>query len=156
MMPPAPATLLAHYRRIPFPALAAAVCLLFAVVGVVVLDDYGVGIDEHIQRDIADANADYIMGDRDPLISGRTLRQPSDRFYGVAFELPLVLVERVLGLQEDRSVLLMRHLLTHLFFIAGGFFLRVAGLPDVGQPLGGIAGDAAVSVASPALRPFVY
>ena len=117
-----PPRLLAHYRRIPFPALAAAVCLLFAVVGVVVLDDYGVGIDEHIQRDIAEANADYIMGDRDPLISGRTLHQPSDRFYGVAFELPLVLVERVLGLQEDRSVLLMRHLLTHLFFIAGGFF----------------------------------
>ena len=132
------AALLARVRRIPFPVLAAAVGLLFAVVGVAVVDDYGVGIDEHIQRSIAEANADYIMGDRDPLISGRTLRQPSDRFYGVAFELPLVLVERVLGLQEDRSVLLMRHLLTHLFFIAGGFFCGLLAYRMLGSRWAGL------------------
>ncbi len=117
MMPPvAPATLLARFRRIPFPVLAAAVGLLFAVVGVAVVDDYGAGPDYFYQRATVIANADYIRGDRDAL--------PTDhnRFYGIAFELPLLAVERVLGLQDSRDIFLMRHLLTHLFFIAGGFF----------------------------------
>ena len=117
-----PAALLARVRRIPFPALAAAVGLLFAVVGVAVLDDYGVSIDEYTQRGTAYVNADYIMGDRESLVDGRSFRYPQDRFYGIAFELPLVVVERVLGLQDSRSILLSRHLLTHLFYITGGFF----------------------------------
>ena len=44
------AALLARFRRIPFPVLAAAVGLLFAVVGVAVVDDYGVSGDEYNQR----------------------------------------------------------------------------------------------------------
>ena len=122
LSPHHPAALLARFRRIPFPVLAAAVGLLFAVAGVAVVDDYGVSGDEYNQRGTAYVNADYIMGDRDALIDGRSFRFPHDRFYGIAFELPLVVVERVLGLQDSRSILLSRHLLTHLFFIAGGFF----------------------------------
>ena len=120
MMPlvsPRPAaTLLARIRRIPFPALAAAVGLLFAVAGVAVLDDYGISGDEYAQRRIANANANYIMGDRDALPTNL------NHFYGIAFELPLLMVERVLGWQDDRDIYLTRHLLTHLFFIAGGIF----------------------------------
>ena len=42
-------------------------------------------------------------------------------FYGTTFEMPLLIVERALGLQDDtRAILLSRHILTHLFFIAGG------------------------------------
>ncbi len=44
-----------------------------------------------------------------------------DRYYGVAFQMPLLLAERALGLQDTRHIYLTRHLLTHLFFIAGGF-----------------------------------
>ena len=110
---------LASLRRIPFPALALAVGLLFAAVGVAVLDDYGVGTDEPEQRRIALANADYITGDRDALTV--RVNPPHDRYYGMAFELPLLMVERALGLDDSRSIYLSRHLLTHLFFIAGGF-----------------------------------
>ena len=106
-------------RRIPFPALAVAVCLLFAAVGVAVVDDYGVGVDEVRQRLIVSAHADYITGDRDALTDRLSILH--DRFYGVAFELPLLLAERALRLQDTRSIYLSRHLLTHLFFIAGGF-----------------------------------
>ena len=106
-------------RRLPFPLLAAAVCLLFAAAGVAVLDDYGITIDEPVQRRIAEQNVAYIMGDRDALPGG--LRVPSDSYYGIAFELPLLLAERILGLQDSRNIYLSRHLLTHLFFIAGGF-----------------------------------
>ena len=106
----------APLRRLPFPALALAVCLLFAALGIAVLDDYGIGWDAPSQRRIAELNAAYIMGDRD------VLPAKHNRFYGIAFELPLLLAERLLGLTDSRDIYLSRHLLTHLFFIAGGFF----------------------------------
>ena len=102
--------------RIPFPALAAAVGLLFAAAGLAVLDDYGVGTDELAQRNITIGNIDYVMGHQD------ALPFVSDRFYGLAFEMPLLMAERALGLQDSRDIFLMRHLLTHLFFIVGGLF----------------------------------
>ncbi len=108
--------LAARMGRIPFPVLATMVCLLFAAAGVAVLGDYGVGTDEAGQRNIAISNADYVMGDRDALPIGH------NRFYGLAFEMPLLMAERALGLQDGRDILLMRHLLTHLFFIVGGLF----------------------------------
>ena len=45
-----------------------------------------------------------------------------DRNYGVAFELLLLVFERLLGLEDSRHIYLSRHLLTHLFFLVGGFF----------------------------------
>ncbi len=112
---------LALLRRIPFWAQAVAACALFAVVGVVVLDDYGVSLDESTQRHIARLNADYIAtGDISELASDENI---AHRFYGVALEMPLLLAESAPGLQDTRHIYLMRHLLTHLLFIAGGFVL---------------------------------
>ena len=88
---------------------------IFAAVGFAVLDDYGVSRDEPVQREIGHAQLDYVLGDKLPL---RGLH----RFYGGAFEVPLVLVERLLGLKDSRDVYLGRHLAGHLFFLAGGFF----------------------------------
>ena len=108
-----------RWRRIPFPWLAAAVGLLFAAAGVAVMDDYGVGIDEATQRGIAVRNANYVMGDRDAL---GTFTQIDHRFYGLVIEMPLLMAERALGLQDSRDIYLMRHWLIHWFYIAGGFF----------------------------------
>ena len=110
---------LAPLRRIPFWAQPLAVCALFAIVGVVVLDDYGVSLDEPTQRHIARLNAAYIAtGDISALAADENI---AHRFYGVAFEMPLLLAERALGMQDSRHIYLMRHLLTYLFFIASGF-----------------------------------
>ena len=103
-------------RRVPGPGWALAVCALFALAGVALLDDYGVSIDELLQREITAANLDYIRGDQD------ALHPNHNRYYGVALELPLLLAERGLGLDDIRNALLTRHLLSHLFFLAGGFF----------------------------------
>ena len=84
--------------------------------GVAVVDDYGVSWDEHAQRNLAVETVAYILGD------GVALINDHNKFYGAAFELPLLLVERVLGLEDSRSVFISRHILTHLFFIVGGFF----------------------------------
>ena len=102
--------------RAPFWAQAAVVCVVFAIVGVVALDDYGTHVDESTQRRIAIVNADYIA-------TGATdgLYQSDFRYYGVVIEIPLLLAERALGLQDSRPIYLTRHLLAHLFFIAGGF-----------------------------------
>ena len=104
------------FFRPPFPLLAAAVCLLFAAVGMAVAGDYGVTRDEPAQRRLAEQNVAYIRGD------GDALPKDHDRFYGIAFELPLLLAERALGLGDSRDIYLSRRLLTHLFFIVGGFF----------------------------------
>ena len=105
----------ARLRRVPFRAQAFALCALFAIVGVATLDDYGVGWDENYQRQTTTAVADYALGiSEDP-----PLRH--DRYYGVAFEMPLLLLERALRLQDTRHIHLTRHLLMRLFFIAAGF-----------------------------------
>ena len=103
-------------RRVPFWAQALALCALFAIASVAVVDDYGVTVDESAQRRITVANADYI-------ITGSTdhLYHRDFRYFGVAFEMPLLLAERALRLQDTRHIFLTRHLLTHLSFIAGGF-----------------------------------
>ena len=119
---------LAPLRRIPFPALALAVCLVFAAAGVFAMDDYGIAADEPFHRYAAGVNAYYLTGERDAF----TTRLPyeNERFYGIAFELPLLAMEWAAGLQQTqhihlapntRSIFMLRHLITNLFFIAGGF-----------------------------------
>ena len=102
-------------QRAPFPMLALALCLTFAMVGIAVLGDYGIGGDEDGQRRIARENIEYIKGDAEALHS-------QDRFFGIALELPLLLAERLLGLEQNRDIYRMRHLATHLLFIVGGLF----------------------------------
>ncbi len=101
----------------------AVVCAAFLLAGVQALDDYGVGNDEGNQRAIGMAALDYLAGEGErafePLASHFNA---TDRFYGAAFEAPLVLAERILGLEDPRSIHLGRHFLTHLFFLLGGAF----------------------------------
>ena len=94
---------------------AVAALALFLVAGLAILDDYGASVDEVWQRDIALANLAYVGGQVD------TLHADHDRLYGVAFELPLLLAERVFGVENDRrAVYILRHLAIHLFFLIGG------------------------------------
>ena len=103
--------------RLSWPVQASLVCLAFLLVGVVVVDDYGAGHDTPIQRHIAARNLAFITGAADRLDG---FAGESDRYYGVAFELPLLLLERGLGLEDSRRIYLMRHLVTHAFFLVGG------------------------------------
>ena len=95
---------------------------LFLTVGLAVLDDYGVTTDEGYQRTLAIQNLDYVLR------ASSAFPQNHDKLYGVAFEAPLVLVERALGLKDSRAIYLSRHLLTHLFFLVGGFFAYLLAL----------------------------
>ena len=97
------------------------VCALFLLVGALALDDYSVSVDTWPQRAVGTIALNYLAGDGE-----RAFDRPStpwDRYYGAAFEAPLVLLlERILGLEDSRDILLGRHLLTHLLFLVGGVF----------------------------------
>ena len=94
------------------------ICALFLLAGLFQAGDYGLGPSELPQRRIGAANLDYILGNAQAL---ETLRRP-DRYYGAVFELPLLLAERALGLEDYYSIHRLRLFLTHLFFIIGAFF----------------------------------
>jgi len=94
------------------------ICVLFLLAGLALAGDYGIGPDEGIQRRIAQGNLNYILGRAE--VSDSQLIT-TDRYYGVAFELPLLLAERVLGIEDYHYVHRLRLTLTHLFFIVGAF-----------------------------------
>ena len=73
--------------------------------------------DSTHERATAIAVADYALGASEEPPGWHR----HDRYYGVVFSMPLLLTERALGLRDTRHIYLTRHLLTHLFFIAGGF-----------------------------------
>ena len=103
--------------RLSWPGHALLVCGAFLLVGVAVWTTYGAGPDAPMQRHIADRNLAYITGDADRL-GGFKIKH--NRYYGVAFELPLLLFERGLGLEDSHRISLLRHLVTHGFFLVGG------------------------------------
>ena len=103
-------------ERARFHSLALVAGTLFLVAGLALVDDYGVSLDTMYQRLVAINTVNYVLHD------DQTLLRTHDRFYGAAFEAPLLLLtERVLGLEDPRHVYLSRHVLTHLFFLIGGF-----------------------------------
>ena len=95
-----------------------AVCGLFLLAGLGLAGDYGRGVDEVVQRDAVTANLRYILGLADSVEPARSY----DRFYGVALELPLLLAEGALGLEDYYDVHRLRLTATHLLFLVGGFF----------------------------------
>ena len=118
--------------------LAIGALVLFGAVGAAILDDYGVSIDERTQRALAEANWSYVLGD-DGALPGDNPRygfHHHHRYYSVAIELPLLLVERVLGMEDSRSAHLLRHAATHLLHLCGGFacFLLARRLFGSGPP----------------------
>ena len=87
---------------------------LLGVLGVALVDDYGVPFDEIEHRELGHAT----LGD-DAALKWLERHFPESGHYGAAFQTPLALVERALGLVDSRGIYLTRHLLTHLAFLAG-------------------------------------
>ena len=94
------------------------ICALFLLAGLVAAGDYGITFDETLQRRIAQANLRYLLGQADRIDTDLY----ADRVYGVVFELPLLLAESALGLEDYHYVHRLRLTLSHLFFIVGGYF----------------------------------
>ncbi len=94
--------------------------VLFLFMGTIALftfDEHGMGWDEVIQRKTGLLNYNYIFSGNDELLRSK------DKDYGVAFEVPLIIIEKTLRMTDTRSVYLMRHLITHFFFLLGALFI---------------------------------
>ena len=93
------------------------VFFFLAIQGFFFVQDYGISWDEPRQREIGQVSYNYVRK------INSDLNTFSDRDYGVAVELPMVVVEYALGLKDPGSIYLLRHTLTHLIFLLGAFFL---------------------------------
>src|SRR5687767_8335094 len=93
---------------------------ILLVVCVCIYKDYGLSWDETTQRSIGYHAYRYIFeGNMDYL-------QLADNVYGVGFELPLVLIEKLLGLEDSRDIFLFRHLMNIFMFCLACFvFFRM-------------------------------
>jgi hypothetical protein len=104
-------------RRLPsflFPLLMVSVVV---VTGLLTYRDYGVGWDEPVQREIGLVNYAWVAHGDTALFSH------VNRDYGPAFELLLLAAEKLAGANNFRSIILVRHITIHLFFLLGAFFL---------------------------------
>ena len=88
---------------------------LSLLIGFCIYDDYGISWDDPMQRSTGEINYNYVFkGDN-------ALKTFNERDYGVAFELPLIIIEKVFNIKDTRNVYLMRHLATYLFFVFSAF-----------------------------------
>lgn len=90
--------------------------LLCVFLSLITYKDFGMGWDESIQREIGKVSYDYVTtGDH-------RLDTYENRDYGTGFEIPLLFIEKTLGLEDSRDIYQVRHLACHLFFLAGCLF----------------------------------
>ena len=89
--------------------------ILFLFTGILTNQHYGFSWDEPQQRATGLVNYDYIFTD------SKELNSWVDRDYGVAFELPLIFAEKILGLDSDRDIYPIRHLITHILFLFSAY-----------------------------------
>lgn len=104
------------------------VCLFFLAVlaaGLGSHRDYGLSWDEPQQRFTGAVNLKHVLERWAPgAETGNLARLPElsnyvDRDHGVAFELPLLAAEGVLGLRDKQAIYELRHLLTYCFCLLG-------------------------------------
>ena len=120
-----------------------------AAAGAAILDDYGVSTDESAQRRIVKSNWRYIADGGEFRIDRAFY--DVDRFYGMAFELPLLLAEKALGLDGARGVHLLRHAAGHLLFLAGALSCAL-----LARRMTGSTAVALLALALFALQPRIY
>ena len=96
------------------------------IVGIAVYRDYGISWDEPASRLNGLVSANYIAQKfqfieviRKQQINMFSLDTYIDKDYGVIFELPAVVFEKLLKLKDSRDIYMFRHLLTFIVFIFG-------------------------------------
>ncbi len=114
---------------------------IYFIVGILIYKDYGLGIEEHFQRQngffwlnyfVSDTNFDVFKS----LVNSKyeeILRTDPDlpdpnffNFYGIVFDLPLAFIETLFKLDSSKSYFELRHLCTFvIFFISSIFFYKI-------------------------------
>lgn len=101
-----------------------ALFVIYLAVGIAIHADFGISWDEPISRTNGLVNLRYVEEKFAPdLLTDELKRQPDlyswpDKDYGVAFELPLVALEQIFGIDQERPYE-FRHLIVFLFSALG-------------------------------------
>lgn len=101
--------------------------LLIFLFGAMNVQQIGISYDEVQQRKIGLVNTRYIFETFAPwLIPGNIndipkLSQFGDALFGVSFEVPLIILERILNLQDSREIYFFRHVITHMLFVFASY-----------------------------------
>lgn len=108
--------------------------------GLIIFKDYGFALDEHVNRENGAVTLRYILSLIEQLAGvdiqwaksalfgfHNDLGTYRDRDYGVAFDLPAMLIERIFQIDTSRNQFLLRHLLTYFVFLLGlySFYLII-------------------------------
>ncbi|GAB2794917.1 hypothetical protein HNQ93_002930 [Hymenobacter luteus] len=104
---------------------------LLGMLGVALHRDYGVGWDEQLDRLNGIINAKYVALKLAPELARRQptfaeipdMSENQDVDHGVFFQLPLVVLEKVIGAEDSRDVYFLRHLTIWLTCVAGTYAL---------------------------------
>ena len=114
---------------------------IYFLIGILIYKDYGIGIEEHFQRQ----NGFYWLKEISNFLGLENLHElaykkysnillnnpdlpkiPFFNFYGILFDLPTALIEIVFNLESSKLYFEIRHLLNFLVFFVGAiFFLKI-------------------------------
>jgi hypothetical protein len=90
-------------------------------IGLNIFQDYGISWDETFQREHAITSLGYIADLLNIEHPYKNLIEPLSTYkhnsYGVAFTMPLVIIEYFFNIKDTQDMFFMRHLATHLFFL---------------------------------------
>ena len=89
--------------------------LVALIIGFIVYKDYGICWDEPLQRGPGILSYEYMFNGNEDLFHRTTDN------HGAGFEVMLIMIERWFNITDERAVYEMRHLVTHLVFLAGVF-----------------------------------
>ena len=102
---------------------------LLAILGLWIYKDYGISWDEPIERLTGIVNLNYIGEffhlrwiQNDPVLSANSslhLLQYSDRYFGPAFGIISVFLERLFKISDEQQIYFFRHLLNYVIFTLG-------------------------------------
>lgn len=103
---------------------------IFIFVGLILYKDYGISIDEKINRYNGLVNLKYIfdffsisLGNINLFNNVESLNNYTDRYYGAVLEIfNILLIEIFLNKSELNEIFFLRHLINHLIFITSLFF----------------------------------
>ena len=92
------------------------VLLALLILGIFIHDDYGVGWDEVVQREIGVVNLQVARSGDESHIAAFI-----NKDHGAAFELPLLVIEKILKPADFGDMIIIRHTCGYLFYITGIF-----------------------------------
>lgn len=94
------------------------VLIVQLIIGVLLFRDFPITWDEETSRlGTGRSNVEFILGnDQDSLLMNH------EKYHGPAFEILLYAFEKTFSLKDEKIIYQTRHLLSHLVFIAFGFF----------------------------------